>query len=367
MLASLRMPAPLIGRYSSTHGPMCLNEKVLRLGKAAKWIALAGVAGLLGLILAGIIYEQLGRRKDLVGITRIGESVDIGGRALNLYCAGTGSPTVVLESGTNNPGLAWLRVQPKIAETTRACWYDRAGDGWSDPGPFPRTAASIAVDLHSLLTNAKLPGPFIMVGHSFGGTILRVYSGMYPKDVAGVVLVDAWHEDEIKKIPNRKGPGPPDSLRPAIDRLTPALTFIGFVRLLRPPLKTRPPKGLSREDWRVIQELRRQPKALAAESSTGMTQDESGMQARSAGGLGDRPLVVLTAGKAEYDPSNATEAKLANDEQQIWIHDLQAQLATLSTRGKQLTVNSTHGIPWEAPENVVDAVREVIAATASTR
>ena len=315
----------------------------------------------------GIVYEQMGRRGDLRGIGRIGQAIDIGGRSLNLYCTGSGNPTVILESGTNNPGLAWLLVQPKIAAFTQTCWYDRAGDGWSDPGPLPRTASAIANDLHALLIAAKLPGPYVLVGHSFGGTSMRVFAGMYPVDVAGMVLVDAWHEDEIKRIPRRKGPGPPDSLRPAIDRLTPALTFVGLVRLLRPPLRSRPPKGLSREDWLLIQNLRRQPKSLAAESSSGMTQDQSGMEARAAPGLGDRPLIVLTAGKAEFDPSDSAEARAATEDQEIWIHELQSRLATLSLRGKQIVVQgSAHGIPWEAPEAVVDAVKNVIVAMNQT-
>jgi pimeloyl-ACP methyl ester carboxylesterase len=321
---------------------------------------------LVGLIVAGTIYEQIGRRRDLRGITRIGKPIVIGGRSLNLYCAGSGKPTVVFESGANNPGLAWLKVQPKIAEFTRACWYDRAGDGWSDPGPFPRTASAIAKDLQALLTAARVPGPYVLVGHSFGGTSLRVFGGMHPEEVAGMVLVDAWHEDEVKRIPRRRGPGPPVLLRRAIDRVTPAFTFLGLVRLLRPPLRFRPPKGLSREEWLLIQELRRQPKSLAAESSSGMTQDLSGIEARAARGLGDRPLVVLTAGKAEFDPSDAIEAKAAAEDQEIWVHDLQAQLATLSTRGKQIVIqDSTHGIPWEAPEAVIDAVKDVIAAIQS--
>jgi pimeloyl-ACP methyl ester carboxylesterase len=328
------------------------------------WSLALGVGSLAVL---GIVYEQMGRRGDLRGIGRIGQAIDIGGRSLNLYCTGSGNPTVILESGTNNPGLAWLLVQPKIAAFTQACWYDRAGDGWSDPGPFPRTASAIANDLHALLIAAKLPGPYVLVGHSFGGTSMRVFAGMYPEDVAGMVLVDAWHEDEIKRIPRRKRPGPPDSLRPAIDRLTPTLAFVGFVRLLRPPLRSLPPKGLSREDWLLIQNLRRQPKSLAAESSSGMTQDQSGIEARAASGLGDRPLIVLTAGKAEFDPSDTAEARAATEDQEIWIHELQSQLATLSLRGKQIVVQgSTHGIPWEAPEAVVDAVKDVIVAMNQT-
>lgn len=137
------------------------------------WACSGGARG------SGTLYEQIGRRRDLGGIARIGQPINIGGRSLNLYCTGSGKPAVILESGANNPGLAWLLVQPKIAEFTRACWCDRAGDGWSDPGPFPRTASAIAKDLHALLIAAKLPGPYVLVGHSFGGTSMRVFAGMY--------------------------------------------------------------------------------------------------------------------------------------------------------------------------------------------
>lgn len=176
-----------------------------------------------------------------------------------------------------------------------------------------------------------------------------------------MVLVDSWHEDEIKKIPRRKGPGRPDWLRPAIDRLTPAFTFVSVVRLLRPPIRTRPPKGLVREDWLLMQELRRQPKSLAAESSSGMTQDQSGMEARTAHGLDDRPLIVLTAGKVDFDASDPAEANAATEDQEIWIHDLQAQLATLSTRGKQIVVQgSTHGNSMGGSRRGRYAVKDVM-------
>jgi pimeloyl-ACP methyl ester carboxylesterase len=254
-------------------------------------------------------------------------------------------------------------VQPKIAKFSSVCWYDRAGDGWSDSGPFPRTSEAIAKDLHKLLGAAGIHPPFVLVGHSFGGTNMRVFNGLYPNEVAGTVLVDAWHEDEIARLPRHKGPGPPDYLRPVLGALTPAFNTIGLLRLFRPPLRNQPPKGLTVEQWTIMQRLRRQPKAIAAESSSGMTQDQSAEQVRKARSLEDRPLIVLTAGKAGFDASNPQEAKEAAEDQQVWIHELQTQLVTLSSRGKQVVVaDSTHGIPWEAPDAVAGAVREVVIA-----
>src|SRR5215470_7146668 len=99
----------------------------------------------------GIAYEQLGRRHDRNQLQQIGKSVDIGGRILNISCMGTGTPPVIFESGGDAPGLSWAPYQTDVAKFTQACWYDRAGIGWSDPGPFPRTSVAISRDLHALL------------------------------------------------------------------------------------------------------------------------------------------------------------------------------------------------------------------------
>src|SRR5262245_1957102 len=111
-----------------------------------------------------IFYEQLGRRRDLKRLPQVGKSVDIGGRALNISCSGTGTPSVIFESGGEAPGLTWAAYQMEVAKFTQACWYDRAGIGWSDSGPFPRTSSAIAGDLHTLLKHASVPPPHVLVG-----------------------------------------------------------------------------------------------------------------------------------------------------------------------------------------------------------
>src|SRR6267378_2819434 len=121
---------------------------------------------IIALIIAGVVYEQLGERRDRKRFSQVGRSVDIGGRTLNIYCSGEGSPTVILEGAI---GYEWTPIQPEIAKFTRVCWYDRAGHGWSDPGPSPRTSAALANDLHELLRAAKVQPPYVLVGASFGG------------------------------------------------------------------------------------------------------------------------------------------------------------------------------------------------------
>ena len=130
-----------------------------------------------------------------------GPMVDVGGYRLHIDCQGTGSPTVVLEAGLSEPSLTWAKVQPQIVGGSRVCVYDRAGLGWSDASPKPRSADAMTQELHTLLQNAKVPGSYVLVGHSIGGMLVRYYAHMYPSEVAGMVMVDATHEEQFVRIP----------------------------------------------------------------------------------------------------------------------------------------------------------------------
>lgn len=127
-----------------------------------------------------------------------GRLIDVGGFRLNITCIGRGSPTVVFDSGLEDWAPAWDTIQPVIARTTRTCTYDRAGNGFSDPGPMPRTTARIVRELHALLRNAGEKPPFILVGHSFGGINVRQYADRYLAQVAGLVLDDASAEQQVR-------------------------------------------------------------------------------------------------------------------------------------------------------------------------
>ncbi len=125
--------------------------------------------------------------------------VDVGGYRLYLQCIGAGSPTVVLEAGLGSPSEVWGLVQPGVARFTRVCAYDRAGVGGSDAGPRPRTSGTIVAALHTLLRRAGVGGPYVLVGHSIGGFHARLYAHRYPREVAGMVLVDASHPDQLAR------------------------------------------------------------------------------------------------------------------------------------------------------------------------
>jgi pimeloyl-ACP methyl ester carboxylesterase len=323
---------------------------------------------LLTAIVVGIIYEEVGRKQDRKGLPQIGQSVNIGGRSLNIYCSGEGNPAVIFDTGSGEPGYAWSNIQPEIAKFTRACWYDRAGEGWSDPGPYPRTSADYAKDLHELLNRAGVPSPYVLVGASVGGLNVRVYNGLFTSEVAGMVLVDSAHEDEPKRAPQfMLGHTLPRYLWYPLHLLVQGATRVGLVRLLTPSAQL--PEGPSqRTREQIIEALRRQPKCVAA-SAGNASGPESYAQAHSAAGLGDRPLIVLTAGRPILSNTGDPEIdKQAAAYHQVWMHEMQAQLARLSTRGRQVIVKSSgHRISEEAPEAVIDAVRDVVTLAREDR
>src|SRR5438105_10589619 len=127
--------------------------------------------------------------------TKSGKLVSVNGFRLNLYCMGSGSPTVVFDSGWEDWAPAWSKVQPEVAKFTRACSYDRAGAGFSEPGAMPRTSVRIAGELRTALHNAGITGPYILVGHAFGGDNVRTFADLYMREVAGLVMIDADSTD----------------------------------------------------------------------------------------------------------------------------------------------------------------------------
>jgi pimeloyl-ACP methyl ester carboxylesterase len=143
---------------------------------------------------SGATYEAIMRASDARRYPPPGQLVDVSGHRLHLHCVGQGSPTVVLDAGLGAFSLDWGAVQPRIATSTRVCAYDRAGLGWSEPGPLPRSPQQFANELHLLLTKAGVEGPYVLVVHSISGKTARLFASQHPNDVAGMVLIDARHE-----------------------------------------------------------------------------------------------------------------------------------------------------------------------------
>ncbi len=344
------------------------------LPRAKRWIVLRVLATMVAvLVLAGVVYEQIGRSRDRRRFPQVGRSVDIGGRTLNLYCTGEGAPAVILESAPHTAGYEWMRVQPEIARFTRVCWYDRAGYGWSDPGPFPRTNAAVARDLHALLRAAAIPPPYVLVGRAGTSYHVRAYIHLFPAEVAGVVLVDAANPDQFVYEPKfmkglmAQAPHPLQRLGCA---LLPVMSRIGLIRLLvgHGRFWSRvPPDWMQADEWVRLQTLSYQPTAVAEEAGEECYLNENASEVRAAGGLGDRPLIVLTSGKPFQSPDPAQERATAAYNE-LWVHQLQPELARLSNRGRQVIVpDGNFGIPFETPQALVQAVRDVVEEIDSAR
>jgi pimeloyl-ACP methyl ester carboxylesterase len=329
-------------------------------GRLWRWTKRVGI-GLAGLVvllpLVGVIYQFVATKIDQYSYPALGEMVDVGGYSLHLYCTGeAGAPTVVMDSGLGGTVLDWQLVQPEVAEFARVCTYDRAGMGWSDPAAQPRTSQQIVKELHTLLDNVEVQEPYVLVGHSFGGTNMQVYASQYPDEVAGMVLVDSALEDE-EAITLTK------SLQPS-PVLLKILATIGVTRLPytlggEAPGQTSPDLV---EGQAAISSHRKDIFAVADEtSSLEESFDENRVTPMS---LEDKPLVVLTAGPL---PLELITSQGLSQEQAHQIDELhsesQASLTRRSQNAKQVLVeDSGHYIHVEQPDLVVDAIRQVVGA-----
>ena len=330
-----------------------------------KRIVLASLAGLLlvtvALTIAGALYEMIGRWRDAQRFPQRGHLVRAGPIRMNIDCSGQGSPTVILESGSGGPSIDWLMVQPEVAKFSRVCSYDRAGYGWSDSGPKPRSSLQIARELKQLLLSAGEPGPYILVAHSMGGYDIRVYTGQYPNDVVGMVLVDSSNEDQDLRAPEsiRKW-SLDDHNYPGWKKLKYLFQLhLGCARLTAD--RDAPafwPKAFREEEEFLTLPTKHQ---FATIDEDQVFSTLSAAQVRSSGNLGDRPLIVLTATRQDDIPPEIPPDD-ARAEEDLWVHQLQPELARLSTHGKQIVVDSSHEMPTEHPEVVISAIHEVWTA-----
>jgi hypothetical protein len=322
-------------------------------GSAAGAVAGIALVALLAVVAAGIGYERVGRVRDRDRLPRIGRAVDIGGRTLNIDCSGEGSPTVILAddgvSAAISPGYSWVLVQRRIASFARVCWYDDAGLGWSDPAPGPRDSAAVARDLHALLKGADVRPPYVLVSTGMAGFHVRVFTGRYAEEVAGVVLGNSAQEDEGGRMPWRKGPVP-EFLKPVQSLMAQAAGEIGVARLAAKKDREGPrPQGLTDQEWATIVALRRQSKVFPARAKQLAAFVRDGEEARAAGSLGDRPLIVLASQNSGENPEH----------EQIY-RELQEQLARSSSRGKLVWLNAGFPLQYTAPDAIAAAVQEVV-------
>lgn len=300
---------------------------------------LGGVAALVvGLILAGTIYEAVSEAADIRAYPPPGQMVDVGGYRLHLNCTGTGSPTVVIDAGWGDWSLMWSWVQGKVTKTTQVCTYDRAGMGYSEAGPLPRNAKQFAQELHTLLVQANIAGPYVMVGHSLGGLPVRVFVHEYPTEVGGVVLIESMGPGPMKQPATEIKPQTPSQTRGV--SLPVLLARIGLVRLLTGPLESLPPEARS-----AYAAFSVTPRSVQAWEDEGRGIPESMAQADAVRTFGDLPLIVLTGGL----------------NQQAGWQTMQVELLQLSSNSQQIMVDdSGHAIQIDQPEAAVGVIVKMI-------
>jgi pimeloyl-ACP methyl ester carboxylesterase len=330
-----------------------IPKKRSRLWRWTRRLLISLIGLLLVLMLVGALYQFVATQIDERKYPPPGTLVDVGGYRLHLNCKGEGTPTVVMDAGLGGGSLDWSMVQPEVAKFARVCSYDRAGVAWSEAGTQPRTSQQIVKELHTLLSNARIRAPYVLVGHSLAGINMQFYASQYPNEVAGMVLVDSSHENQFSR---KEIPQIPSFLPLLIKALTP----FGVVRIMNKFAKPSPnlPPDIERERAAIYSHTRSMY-AIADEMSAIPT---SAAQLRAAPmRLGDKPLIVLTHGMKEAILFSSPEE--AERIEQIW-KELQADLARRSSNGKQIIAEkSGHYIQFYQPELVIDAIRQVAEAT----
>ena len=319
------------------------------------------------LALAGVVYQALGAARDARELPPPGEMVDVGGRRLHLHAMGQGSPTVVLEAGVAASSLSWSGIQPEVARFARVLSYDRAGLGWSEPSPQPVSARQKVEELRTLLDRAAIGGPYLLVGHSFGGLLAQMYATLHPGEVAGLVLLDALHAREwLHPTPEQRR-----MIRGSVffSRVGAVLASVGFVRFCLSRF-TAGSTGMPRAvlSWfgrgatavvsRLVGEIQKLPTAVwpmvrahwcLPKCYWAMAQHLAALprccaEAAAAAPLPDIPLIVVSAGDAT--PARMTE---------------QQALVRSSTQACHLIATASgHWVQLDQPELVVHAIHELV-------
>lgn len=296
-----------------------------------------------------------------------GKLVDLGGHRLHVLCSGTGSPVVVVENGLGDFSFDWTLVQKQVSRYTRICTYDRAGYAWSDPGPKPRTFAQLNLELRDALRELGEKGPFVLVGHSFGGPVMINFASTYPQDSAGLVLVESAHEGmrvgvggkrtirlgqnvQARVIP------PPHEEMTATDKFSPPAND--------PPAPTKLDviyKNLPGADQKLQLWAQSLPTIEDAENSQREWSEVYFAQWLAKprdGSLGALPLVVLSREKGGYTEDLDVPASQMEQERK----DGQARLARLSSNSAQMIAPCGHNMDLEAPGFVSYAIHRVVNA-----
>jgi pimeloyl-ACP methyl ester carboxylesterase len=313
--------------------------------RTRRWMVYPLLAGL-ALSAIGGGYETVRESIDAAAYPMPGQLIDVGGHRLHLNCTGSGTPTVILEPGLGEVSSAMAWIAAGVAQDSQVCVYDRAGRGWSDAADGPQDAVQTATDLHTLLNQAHIPGPYVLAGHSFGGLYVLTFAAQYPDQVAGMVLLDSTAPVV--------GPAPAtsrsDDLVGRISVLVAVTANLGAAHLLGDSYDSLPPR--SRDEARASVSTARSVQSYINEFREGATAIH---QAATLVDFGSKPLIVVTAGRG-HDGS--------------WLA-AQDKLAALSTNSQhRVVVDATHAslvLDETDAAAASQGIRDVVAAVRSSR
>ncbi len=320
---------------------------------ALRWLAALAVLVAVSAI-AGATYQYLSETADLRRYPPAGRLVDVGGRKLHILCAGSSAgPTVVIEAGSGNNSTLWEDMVRRVSAFAHVCTYDRAGLGWSDPAPGSRTIDDRAVDLHALLIAANVPAPYVLVGHSYGGYIVRRFAAAYPAKVRGIVLVDA-PEEEFSFAPE----GLQDIENTEMqERRLGWITLVGLARLGSTlfPNRFDPVRGVPPEVHGVMTALALRTSRHFARADETASYDKIPRALRiphGFGALGNTPLVVVS--RAARDPVSGVETLPEWQQGQM-------RLTQLSTASRHVIAErSGHMIQFSEPGVISSAIQDLL-------
>ncbi|MDQ0593607.1 pimeloyl-ACP methyl ester carboxylesterase [Chryseobacterium ginsenosidimutans] len=326
----------------------------------AKRIGLGLITLIIFLLIAGFIFERISRN-DAEKINPDGNFVEIENHRLHYYKTGNGGPTVVFETAFDPAGhLQWYNIQKELPTSYTSVSYDRTGILWSERGKNPKSGEQIAAELHLLLEKANVPKPYILVGHSFGGTLVRFFVNKYPDDVAGIVLVDSQCPDDDKYLS-------PELFKMANQGLPSGfLKFANTFGLARLMFKGMFPKDKQYEYQNTIMP------ALLYKSAYAVLEEQVQMssikkKASKIKSFGNIPLYVLTAADGKRYDSSIKDLKLKTEMLSAW-NKMQKDFLLLSTDSKQITVpNSGHYINQEQPKVIENAINDMVNKISSQK
>ncbi len=282
--------------------------------------------------------EEVNVELDPLLAQKTGKLINIGSHSMHLFCVGEGLPTVVLEAGLGGLSLEWIKVQAELSTHTRVCAYDRSGYGWSEKSPRQRTSSNIANELHQLLSIARVPGPYVMVGHSFGGYTAQMFSSRHHTSTAGMVLIDASHSEQVERFRE-------------IGLNTAPVKRVTHVRYSPPRLPENLPVEAQMTTFQLLVEGHTMP-TIAAEYIDFYT---SAQQVAAELRIPNVPVMVLTRGIGGWKNSENGKSY-----EQLW-QTLQSELARMSPTSAHLWASkSGHHVHLDQPSLTVNAIMMVV-------